>query len=157
MRMKVPKMRLDEFLELSKGLGQDSRFTLVNQDIEDGFVKFRSEERLNTLKDLLTYHNTGMIPYSTVLRLAKTAKQMKAIGFEFNAWRAGLENVRFKANSNGVDWFSAKCPACSADKPKGEDTKGHRLNFSEEGAICCKARQCTYWEIVGMKKPEVKE
>ena len=88
---------------------------------------------------------------------AKTAKQMKAIGFEFNAWRAGLENVRFKANSNGVDWFVAKCPACSADKPKGEDTKGHRLNFSEEGAICCKARQCTYWEIAGIKKPEVKE
>ena len=99
MRMKVPKMRLDEFLELSKGLGQDSRFTLVNQDIEDGFVKFRSEERLNTLKDLLTYHNTGMIPYSTVLRLAKTAKQMKDLGFVYETWKAGLENVRFKANS----------------------------------------------------------
>ena len=157
MRMKVPKMRLDEFLELSKGLGQDPRFALVNQDIEDGFVKFRSEERLNLLKDLLTYHNTGMIPYSTVLKIAKTAQQMKDLGFVYKTWKAGLENVRFKANSNGVDWFVAKCPTCSADKPKGEDTKGHRLNFSEEGAIVCQARQCTYWEIAGTKKSEVEE
>ena len=50
-----------------------------------------------------------------------------------------------------------KCPTCSADKPKGEDTKGHRLNFSEEGAIVCQARQCTYWEIAGTKKAEVGE
>ena len=83
MRMKVPKMDLMSLLELSKGLGQDPRFALVNQDIEDGFVKFRSEERLNTLKDLLTYHNKGMIPYSTVLKIAKTAQQMKAIGFVY--------------------------------------------------------------------------
>ena len=59
MRMKVPKMRLDEFLELSKGLGQDPRFTLVNQDIEDGFVKFRSEERLNTAERLANLPQYG--------------------------------------------------------------------------------------------------
>ena len=162
MRMKVPKMDLRVFLELSRGLGQDPRFALSNQDVEGGFVKFRNEERLNTLKDLLTYHNKGIIPYSTVVKIAKTAKQMKAIGFEYNAWKATLENVRYKADSNGVAWYVAKCPTCSADKPKGEDTKGHRLNFSEEGAIVCQARQCTYWEIIGKdKRPhnidEVKE
>lgn len=157
MRMKVPKMDLRVFLELSRGLRQDPRFALSNQDVESGFVKFRNEERLNALKDLLIYHNRGIIPYSTVVRIAKTSQQMKAIGFEYNAWKATLESVRYKANSNGVDWYVAKCPACSADKPKGEDTKGHRLNFSTEGAAVCQARQCTYWEIIGKDKKPVTE
>ena len=152
MRMKVPKMSWIDFLELSKGLRADPRFALTNQDVENGLVRFRSELRLDLLKDLLIYHNRGIMPYTTVLKSAQTATSMKALGFDFTAWRATLENVRPKGTNNGVDWYVAKCPSCAS---RGSpDEKGHGLNFSDDGKIRCH-RGCSFWDVVGHdKKPE---
>ena len=119
----MPKMSWRDFLELSKELRADPRFVLSNQDVEGGLVRFRTESRLNLLKDL---------------------------GFDFNTWRATLEEVRHKANKDGVDWYVARCPSC-ADRGN-PDTKGHGLNFSDEGIVHCH-RGCTYWQVIGAEKP----
>jgi hypothetical protein len=150
MRMKVPKMSWRDFLELSKELRADPRFVLSNQDVEGGLVRFRTESRLNLLKDLLSYHNHGIMPVSTVQVKAVSAKKLKDLGFDFNTWRATLEEVRHKANKDGVDWYVARCPSC-ADRGN-PDTKGHGLNFSDEGIVHCH-RGCTYWQVIGAEKP----
>ena len=154
MRMKVPKMSWRDFLELSKGLRADPRFALSNQDVEKGFVKFRNEKALDRLKDLLAYHNHGVIPISTVIKKAATAKKLREIGFDFNTWRITLEEVKPKGHKDGVDWYVARCPTC-ADRGN-PDTKGHGLNFSDEGVVFCH-RGCTYWQIIGSEKPDKTE
>lgn len=155
MRIKVPKMGWRDYLELSKGLRADPRFALSNQDVEKGFVKFRTEKALDRLKDLLAYHNHGVIPISTVIKKAATAKKLRDSGFDFNTWRETLEQVKPKGHKDGVDWYVARCATC-ADRGN-PDTKGHGLNFSDEGVVYCH-RGCTYWQIIGSEKPtEVKE
>jgi hypothetical protein len=150
MRIKVPKMGWRDYLELSKGLRADPRFALSNQDVEKGFVKFRSEKALDRLKDLLAYHNHGVIPISTVIKKAATAKKLRDSGFDFNTWRETLEQVKPKGHKDGVDWYVARCPTC-ADRGN-PDTKGHGLNFSDEGVVYCH-RGCTYWQIIGSERP----
>ena len=149
-------MSWGDFLELSKGLGADPRFALSNQDVENGFVKFRNEKRLTLLTDLLNWHNHQEMPYSTVLKVATTAQNMKALGFDMAAWRNTLQDVRFKGNNNGLDWYVAKCPSC-ADKPWGPDDKSYRLNFCpESGKIKCH-KGCSFWDVVGHDKNPTKE
>ena len=146
MRMKVPKMSWRDFLELSKGLRADPRFALSNQDVENGFVKFRNTEALDRLTELLTYHNYGVMPISTIMKKALAANKLRELGFDFNTWRETLEEVRLKGHKDGVDWYVARCPTC-ADRGN-PDTKGHGLNFSDEGIVHCH-RGCTYYQIIG--------
>ena len=146
MRMKVPKMSWRDFLELSNGLRADPRFALSNQDVENGFVKFRNTEALDRLKELLAYHNYGVMPISTIMKKATAANKLKELGFNFNTWRETLEEVRLKGHKDGVDWYVARCPTC-ADRGN-PDTKGHGLNFSDEGVVYCH-RGCNYYQIIG--------
>lgn len=139
-----------DFLELSKGLRADPRFALSNQDVENGFVKFRNTEALDRLTELLAYHNYGVMPISTIMKKAVTANKLREIGFDFNTWRTTLEEVRLKGHKDGVDWYVARCPTC-ADRGN-PDTKGHGLNFSDEGVIYCH-RGCSFWELIGSERP----
>ena len=150
----MPKMSWRDFLELSSGLRADPRFALSNQDIENGFVKFRNEKALTRLRELLEYHNHGNLPISTIEKKAAGVKKMKDLGFEFETWRTTLEEVRLKGHNDGVDWYVARCPTC-ADRGS-PDTKGHGLNFSDEGVVFCH-RGCTYHRIIGLEVPEVEE
>jgi hypothetical protein len=146
MRMKVPKMSWRDFLELSKGLRADPRFALTNQDVENGFVKFRNEKALTRLKDLLDYYSHGLMPISTVQKKAVAAQKLRDIGFEFEEWRKTLEEVRYKGTSNGVIWYVARCPSCEG---RGDpDIKGHGVNFSETGIVNCH-RGCGYYDVIG--------
>ena len=135
-----------DFLELSKGLRADPRFALTNQDVENGFVKFRNEKALTRLKDLLDYYNYGMMPISTIQKKAVAAKKLNELGFDLAEWRKTLEEVRFKGTSNGVDWYVARCPACA--KRGDPDIKGHGLNFSDSGIVHCH-RGCDYYDAIG--------
>ena len=150
MRMKVPKMSWREYLELSKKLSTDPRFALSNQDVENGLVKFRNQSALKRLQELLDYYNHGVMPISTVQKKAVAAKKLKDLGFDFNTWKDTLEEVRLKATKDGVDWYVARCPSC-ADRGN-PDTKGHGLNFSDEGIVHCH-RGCSYWQVIGAERP----
>ena len=150
--MIVPKMSWRDYLELSKGLRADPRFALANQDIENGFVKFRTLDRLRVFQYLLDYHNGHGLPISTIKLKAVSAKILRDLGFDFNTWKGALEDVRVKSDNGEVVWYVTRCPTC-ADRGT-PDTKGHGLVFSSEGQVHC-FRGCTYWQIIGSDKPTV--
>jgi hypothetical protein len=133
---------------LSSKLQRDPRFALVNQDVEDGYVKFRTEERLRLLNQLLLWHNHGVLPASTLKTHAISKAKMKKLGFDFAEFVQSLENV---TGPNEQGYMRARCPTC-----EDGDEKMHGLSFNLEGAIHC-FRGCSYMKIIGKENKEVTE
>lgn len=141
MRMKVPKMPVREYLTLARKLRTDPRFHLSNQDVSGGFVRFRSEKRLILLRDLLTYHNSGWLPPSTIKKKANMSKMMEDLGFNREAWVSSLEAVR---GPDANDFFQARCPSCARN---GGDSGKDHLVYTLEGVIHC-FKGCKFFSII---------
>mgnify|MGYP005989494795 CR=1 FL=1 len=141
MKIVVPKMHWRDYLEIAGSLRKDPRFVLANQDLENGYVKFRSEKRLLLLRDLLEYHNTGRLPVSTIKLDAVSAAKRAKIGFDMEAWIASLGQVR-GPDTNG--FYTGQCPSCAS---KGGDTDRNHLAYTDDGAIHCFAG-CNYYAII---------
>lgn len=134
-------MHWRKFQRLAGGLKKDPRFALENQDVENGYVKFRSESRLRLLQQILEHHNTGALPVSTIKRNAISEAQMEKLGFNMAAWIASLEGVR---GPNADDFFQARCPSCAST---GGDTGKDHLVYTLEGAIHC-FKGCNFFSII---------
>jgi len=151
MRIKVPKMHWTDYLEIAGGLKKDPRFVLSNQDIENGYVKFRSEKRLRLLTEILEYHNTGRLPVSTIKMKAMTDAKMKKMGFEFEAFIQSLPNPK---GPDGNGFYQTRCPSCAKT---GGDTGEDHLCYTMDGVIHCYAG-CKFFDIVdGYYKKEEKK
>lgn len=141
MKMKVPKMPVRDYLILSRKLRTDPRFHLSNQDVSGGFVRFRSEKRLRLLQDLLTHHNSGWLPASTIKKKFDMKAKMDSLGFNMEAWIASLEGVRGPDSNN---FFQARCPSCAST---GGDTGKDHLVYTLGGVIHC-FKGCNYFSII---------
>jgi hypothetical protein len=150
MRIVVPKMSLRDYLELAGDLKKDPRFNFSNQDLEQGWVKFRSEDRLRMLGHILDYHNTGRLPPSTIKINAVSESKMEKLGFNFKAWQESLGEVR-GPDSNG--FYTGQCPSCAR---RGGDSDKNHLAFTGEGVVHCYAG-CEFFSIIdGYYKKEEK-
>ena len=134
-------MHWRDYLEIAGDLRKDPRFVLSNQDLEGGYVKFRSEERLRMLNQILDYHNTGRLPASTIKLDAITESKMAKLGFNFKAWRDSVGEVR-GPDSNG--FFVGQCPSCAR---RGGDSDRNHLAFTNEGVVHCYAG-CNFFSII---------
>jgi hypothetical protein len=139
MRIIVPKMHWKVFLELTKGLSRDERFRLSNQDVESGMVKFRTEERLLLLNQILEYHNYGWAPPMVVKLSSAMKKAMKDLNFDVSTWMKTIENLSGPCDKG---FYRGRCPVCGE-----KDEKGYRLSFNLEGAVKCWGG-CKYMEII---------
>lgn len=140
----MPKMTLREFLELSKDLRADPRFHLSNQDLVAGFVRFRSEERLRLLQEMLTYHNDGWLPPSTIKKKAIAKSALDKFGFNMAAFVKSLSAV---SGPDGSGWYRAECPNC-ARLGKDQRSQG-RLSFNPDLEIVhCHSTACTWKDVV---------
>jgi len=141
MKMKVPKIPVRDYLILSRKLRTDPRFHLSNQDVSGRFVRFRSEKRLILLRDLLTHHNNGWLPPSTIKKKFDMRAKMDKDGFDRAAWIASLEGVR---GPDANDFFQARCPSCARG---GGDTGSDHLVYTLEGVVHC-FKGCNYYSII---------
>ena len=139
--MKVPKMTVSDYLELSRPLRTDARFHLSNQDVEGGFVRFRSERRLMLLSEIITHHNSGWLPASTIKKKFDLKAKMDGLGFNMVAWVGSLEGVR---GPDSNDFFQARCPSCAR---AGGDTGKDHLVYTLEGVVHC-FKGCNYFSII---------
>ena len=142
MKMIVPKMHWRKFQRLAGGLKKDPRFALENQDVENGYVKFRSESRLRLLQQILEHHNTGALPVSTIKRNAISAAKMEKLGFNMKAFFASLESVR-GPDSNG--FYTSQCPSCA--RRGGDSDKDHLAVIPEEGVVHCFSG-CNFYDVI---------
>lgn len=134
-------MHWRDYLDIAGGLRKDPRFVLSNQDIEDGFVKFRTQARLRLLNQLLEFHNHGRLPPSTLKIQAVSASKMAKLGFNFKAWRDSLGEVN-GPDSNG--FYTGQCPSCAK---RGGDSDSNHLAFTDEGVVHCYAG-CKFFSII---------
>ena len=126
MKMKVPKMPVRDYLTLSRKLRTDPRFHLSNQDVSGGFVRFRSEKRLRLLQDLLTHHNSGWLPASTIKKKFDMKAKMDGLGFNMEADYSGGR----PPDVNTIEVCCRPAPALVA-------TRAKTTSFTRRGVIHC--------------------
>ena len=138
-------MSVWDFLELSEELAKsDKRYLLSNQDVEGGRVKFRTQERLRLLQDLLNHHNgngAGNLSLARIEAREIVSEEFSAkIGFDRKAWEASLVGIK-GPNQKGI--YQGQCPSCAA---RGGDTGHDHLAYTSD-AIWCHAK-CSFFDII---------
>jgi hypothetical protein len=140
-RVVVPKVPLEQFLELSKNLRGDPRFHLTNQDVRNGMVCFRTPEDFRVLNEIIDYHNTGRLPASTVHQKKVSRAKMDKLAFNMQDWIDSLEPAK---GPDGNDFYQTRCPSCAR---RGRDADGNHLVYTLEGVVHCYAG-CKFFDII---------
>jgi len=134
--MKAKAISVKQYLELLK-VGKVSRsrgYALVNQDVRDGTVYFRTGEQLRALRDLLQASETGIPPESEWINQMASEKAWNEAseGISTQDVLTAVESLR-GPNSGG--YYLGRCPAC---KEKGRDSDHNHFAFNpDERVVYC--------------------
>ena len=149
-RVIVPKVPLESFLRLTRNLRNDPRFHLSNQDVRDGMVCFRPPEGFRVLSEIISFHNTGRFPPSTIQLKRVSKAKMDNLGFDMPGWVQSLEAAR---GPDSYNFYTARCPSCAK---KGKDSDKNHLAFTHEGVVHCFSN-CSFFSIIdGFYNKEVR-
>lgn len=147
MGMKYHRIPVIGYLKLLKdaNVRQSKEYALVNQSVNDGFVYFRSADKMVAFRQLLTASETGLPPESEVYRKKATEynwdKETDGLTVDFVL--SVVENIK----GPGYDGFyTGRCPSC-AKNSRDADSNHFRFN-PEEMVIHCFAG-CSRFDIVG--------
>ena len=136
----IPKVKLELYLDLIENLRSLKRFSLVNQEVHDGFVYFPTVSSLKILQELLRYQNTGEKPSDITLKGGELVSDKR---FDFTVYehRDFLMSVK---GPDGSGWLTSRCPVC---EHFGGDSDHNHFRFIESGAFKCFAG-CESWKII---------
>ena len=137
--MKQPQMSVSEYLMLLKSakVTASKSYALANQDVRKGQVYFRSQERMDILRQLLTASDTGTIPAQEFFLQKKISSRIKKSldSIDFDSLKTRIKNL---VGPDGQGWYRGQCPNCAL-KETGEG--GHTTNsfvFNDnDGRILC--------------------
>jgi len=150
MTMKVPKMVVADYLKLLRNtkVTASKEHALVNQDVRDGFVYFRTSGAILAFKNLLRASELGTQPETEVYR-------QKTIDYEWDKETDGLtvglvleriENIR---EPDGSGYYTGRCPSCAK---RGKDSDSNHFRFNPEQSVIYCFSQCSRFDIVGALK-----
>ena len=134
--MKAKAMSVKQYLRLLKSgkVTRSRAYGLVNQDVRDGTVYFRTGEQLKALRNLLQASETGIPPESEWI--SQKASE--------NAWKEASEGLTTQDVLNTVEslrgpnsggYYLGRCPSC---KEKGRDRDHNHLAFNpDERVVYC--------------------
>lgn len=128
----TPKIPLEEYLDLLERMNitKDPRFMLVNQEVHNGYVYFRTHNAIKAVKELARCWETNTIPEREVLLKQKADKEFeKSVGVPLNDVMTKLESFR---GPDSQGWYSARCPVCAA---RGGDSDHNHLRIEPEKGI----------------------
>ena len=142
----APKMTVLEYLKLlddSQALSGDE-YSLINQDVKNGFVYFRTTERILLLKQLLIASETKTKPESEVYR-------KKVSEYNWSEATDGLtvDNILNEVTDiRGPDndgYYTGRCPVCE-ENGRDADSDHFRFNPDEEIVVCFAGH--SKWDII---------
>lgn len=112
--MKVKAISVKDYLRLltEAGVSRSRDFALVNQDVRDGKVYFRTGEQLRNFRSLLEAAETGIIPYSELNTKKKTDKAWQEAS-EGVSTQMVLEAVQSLSGPNSGGYYLGRCPSCA--------------------------------------------
>lgn len=128
----TPKIPLGEYLDLLERMKitRDPRFKLVNQEVHNGYVYFRTPNAIKAVKELAHCWETNTIPEREILLQQKADKEFeKRVGIPLSDIMTKLESFR-GPDSHG--WYTARCPVCA---DKGGDSDHDHLRIQPEKGI----------------------
>ena len=137
--MKYPQMSVKEYLTLLKDtkVTASKTYALSNQDVRKGQVHFRSQEKMDILRQLLTARDTDTVPAQEYFLQKKRNKDFnKAMGsIDFDSLKTTIKNLE---GPDGQGWYRGQCPNCAI---KEAGTIGHTTNsfvFNDnDGRLLC--------------------
>ena len=146
MTMKVPKMVVADYLKLLRDtkVTASKEHALVNQDVRDGFVYFRTSGAILAFKNLLRASELGTQPETEVYR-------QKTIDYEWDKETDGLtvglvleriENIR---GPDGSGYYTGRCPSCAT---RGKDSDSNHFAFNPDKSVVYCFSQCSRSEIL---------
>ena len=135
-----------DYLKLLRdaGVSSSKEYALVNQDVYDGEVYFRTAYRLKAFEALLRASETGFPPETEVYRKKVTEINWdkETDGLDVDTILACVENIRGPGHDG---FYTGRCPSCKKD---GRDSDSNHFRFNpEEMVIHCFAG-CNRFQIV---------
>tara|TARA_Y100000817_G_C16788360_1_gene513903 strand:+ start:245 stop:700 length:456 start_codon:yes stop_codon:yes gene_type:complete len=137
-RRATAKVPLRTFLEMTRGISSEKRYALVNQEVIGGFVYFRDAARKKLIKEILDYHQNGLLP--PVVAEKRAARKANDGDFHIMDHIESLQDVR---GPDGEGWHTSRCPSCAH---MGGDGDSNHFRFLENGGFHC-FKGCTFVEI----------
>ena len=135
-----------DYLKLLRdaGVSSSKAFALVNQDVYNGEVYFRTAHKLKAFEALLRASETGFPPETEVYRKKVTEVNWdkETDGLDIDTILACVENIRGPGHDG---FYTGRCPSCAKDN-RDSDTNHFRFN-PEEMVIHCFAG-CNRFQIV---------
>ena len=146
MTMKVPKMVVADYLKLLRDtkVTASKEHALVNQDVRDGFVYFRTNGAILALKILLTASELGTRPEREVFS-HKTIEWnwgQETKGLTVGLILERIENIR---GPDGGGYYTGRCPSCAT---RGKDSDSNHFRFNPEQSMIHCFSQCSRSEIL---------
>jgi hypothetical protein len=135
-----------DYLKLLRdaGVSSSKAFALVNQDVYNGEVYFRTAHKLKAFEALLHASETGFPPETEVYRKKVTEVNWdkETDGLDIDTILACVENIRGPGHDG---FYTGRCPSCAKDN-RDSDSNHFRFN-PEEMVIHCFAG-CNRFQIV---------
>ena len=128
--MKAKAISVKDYLRLltEAGVSRSRDFALVNQDVREGMVYFRSGEQFRNFRSLLEAAETGIIPYSELNTKKKTDKAWKEASQGVSTQMV-LEAVESLSGPNSGGYYLGRCPSCAA---KNRDSDHNHFYFNPD-------------------------
>jgi len=150
MTMKVPKMVVRDYLKLLRDtkVTASKEHALVNQDVRDGFVYFRTPGAILAFKTLLRASETGTQPEKEVMRnkIMEWNWDQETEGLTVGIVLERIENIR---GPDGGGYYTGRCPSCAK---RGKDSDSNHFRFNPEQSVIYCFSQCSRFDIVGALK-----
>lgn len=146
MTMKVPKMVVADYLKLLRDtkVTASKEHALVNQDVRDGFVYFRTSGAILALKILLRASELGTQPEREVFS-HKTIEwnwDQETKGLTVGLILEKIENIR---GPDGGGYYTGRCPSCAT---RGKDSDSNHFRFNPEQSVIYCFSQCSRSDIL---------
>ena len=151
--MKPKTIGVNKYLKLLKDadVRQSKAYALVNQDVSNGVVYFRSSDKMVAFRQLLTASETGFPPETEVYRKKVTEYNWdkETDGLTVEIILEKVENIRGPGHDG---YYTGRCPSCAAKGVEAgqiwDDDSSHFRFNPEDMVIHCFAG-CSRFDIVG--------
>lgn len=128
--MKAMALSVKQYLGLLREakVTRSRAYALVNQDVRDGTVYFRSGEQMRAFRDLLESCESGIPPQSEWISKKASENAWKEVS-EGLTTQDVLKAVESLHGPNSGGYYLGRCPSC---KEKGRDSDHNHFAFNPD-------------------------
>lgn len=156
--MQAPSIPVAGYLKLLSdcNVTQSKEYLLVNQEVKDGKVYFRTDQTIQAFRRLLEASESGRMPLSELSKKHKSIKEWAAISslVNFADIQATIKNLN---GPDGQGWYRGQCPVCAANEVGEAGHTKNSLVYNPTIRVIYCHKGCNYTKIISYITPKFED